>query len=252
MTTVSRRPTPAVDLTVAAALAGCAAASAAVPDPDAAAGSLAWRWVVRPDCLQLYAAEPDSPDWRATYLSAGGALHRARVALAAEGLAASVSLLPSTSSLDADQAGYLARLEATGSIAVTEEARQLYDATDTGPAVPAPSRTPSRTATRSLVRELVGAARAEGSRLRLVTEGADLVGVLHGPDTRQAWLRAGAALSAVRLTARRLGLSTVVVTESDRPSARGRRRVGDREGWLGVGIATPYARLRLTPQPPAR
>ena len=25
------------------------------------------------------------------------------------------------------------------------------------------------------------------------------------------------------------------------------RRIGDREGWLGVGIGTPYARLRLTP-----
>jgi hypothetical protein len=40
----------------------------------------------------------------------------------------------------------------------------------------------------------------------------------------------------VRLVADRYGLATEL-TE--------RRGTGDRESWLGVGIATPYARLRL-------
>ncbi len=256
MTTVSRRPASTVDLTVAAALAGCAAASAAVPDPDAAPGGLDWRWVVRTDCLDLYAAQAGSPDWRATCLGAGAALHRARVALAAEGLAATVTLLPETVTTDrrrpalaAEETGHLARLVPAGSIAVTEQALELYDATEaaTAVAVPAPAGPPSRAVMRALARELVGAARAEGSRLRVVVEDDELAGVLHGADTREAWLRAGAALSAVRLTARRLGLSTVLIPEPHRASSWGRRRIGEREGWLGVGTGTPYARLRLTP-----
>jgi hypothetical protein len=70
---------------------------------------------------------------------------------------------------------------------------------------------------------------------------------LHGPDNREAWLRAGAALSAVRLAARRRGLRTVASATDDGAARRGRRRIADREGWLGVGIGTPYVRLRLLP-----
>lgn len=248
------------DRSIAAALAGSAAASAAVPEADGDPASLAWRWVVGTDALDLYAAQTPDPSWRATCLGAGGALHRARVALAAEGLAALVTPLP-----EGADSPHLARLVTTGTIAVTADARELYDATEPAPppvdptgsalgAAPAggPDAAPVVVPTarrsgqrRAIVRELVGAARAEGVRLRLVADGADLVGLLHGPDTREAWLRAGCALSAVRLTARRRGLRMLAAAaEVGRP---GRRRIGDGEGWLGVGIGNAYVRLRLPP-----
>ncbi|HEY7223810.1 MAG TPA: hypothetical protein VH561_09505 [Micromonosporaceae bacterium] len=280
MTTRAESPTTSAqpDRTVAAALAGSAAASAAVPADDAGPASLAWRWVVGTDEICLYAADASSPDWRATCLGAGGALHRARVALAAEGFATRVTALP-----EGPETAQLARLVTAGSIEVTPDAVALYDATvppDTGteptgpdPTVPAPT-VPAPTGSaggasrsgrpridrtriirgrwprRATVRALVAAARTEGVRLRLVVDSGELAGVLHGPDTREAWLRAGAALSAVRLTARRHGLATVTAIAGQARSAAsrgGRRRVGEREGWLGVGIGTPYVRLRLVP-----
>ena len=88
-------------------------------------------------------------------------------------------------------------------------------------------------------------AKAEGVRLRVEEDAGDLIAMLHGPDTREAWLRAGAALSAVRLMAGRYGLTAVPSLAVDEPRP-GRRRVGEREGWLGVGIGTPYVRLRMT------
>jgi hypothetical protein len=228
---------------IAAALAGSAAASAAVPTPDDglhSAASLAWRWVVSTDALDLY-ADPvgDTERWRETLIGGGGALHRARVALAAEGLAARVSLLP-----DADP-HHLARLVTVGSIEITPEAVALFDATETTPAVVDHGRAPSR----GLVRDLTAAAKAEGVRLRIVEDASDLIAVLHGPDTREAWLRAGAALSAVRLMAARYGLVAVLGLAVDEPRPT-RRRVGEREGWLGVGIGTPYVRLRLASRMP--
>jgi hypothetical protein len=102
---------------------------------------------------------------------------------------------------------------------------------------------------RGVMRELSAVAKAEGVRLRLVQDGPSFSGILHGPDTHEAWLRAGAALSAVRLAAQRHGLATAPVASTDqtgRLPRSGRRLIGDREGWLGVGIGTPYVRLRLT------
>lgn len=293
---------------VAAALAGSAAASAAVPEADlepltggtaldpartgatrpAGAGSaaavpagdpldaptqaeamLAWRWVVGTDALDLHAVHPSSPHWRATCVGAGGALHRARVALAAEGLAARVTLLPDTparwetGSLDSPR---LARVVVAGIVEVTDEARALFAATDPEDGVddrdPGGLALRGRGPARAVIRELVGAARAEGVRLRLVRDGGELVGLLHGPDTREAWLRAGMATSAVRLLARRHGLATATAVAADhpgvttrrraslpatRPVRAGWRRIGEREGWLSVGIGTPYMRLRLGP-----
>jgi hypothetical protein len=268
--------TAPADRVVAAALAGSAAASAAMPDPDLGpeagaavdavpyGAALAWRWVVGTEALDLYAVQPSSPHWRATCVGAGGALHRACVALAAEGLAPRVALLPdSTARADRGwpETPHLARLVVAGAIQVTDEARALYEATE-----PEESDGDDRGVgpSRSVVRDLVSAARAEGVRLRLVRDGGvGLVGVLHGPDSREAWLRAGMAASAVRLLARRHGLATVTA-QAGAPSARqtsrrsspdlpaaariraGWRRIGDREGWLTVGIGTPYLRLRLS------
>ncbi len=233
-----------MDRHVAAALAGSAAASAAVATPDdglRTAASLAWRWVVGTDALDLYADHHPygvtDEERRETLLGGGGALHRARVALAAEGLSARVSLLP-----DADP-DHLARLVPTGSIKVTPEAVAMYDATE-----PATSnrRGRGRAPSHSLARDLTAAARAEGVRLRIEEDAGDLIAVLHGPDTREAWLRAGAALSAIRLLASRRGLAAAPSLVPDAGS-RGRRRVGEREGWLAVGTGTPYVRLRITP-----
>jgi len=213
--------------TVAAALAGAALAGAAAAGIDGAPATpagLAWRWAVGTDALDLYAVDASAPEWRETCLGAGAALHRARRALVADGLGARVRLLPGTPSArrgqpDGDPA-HLAHLVVAGTVDTAAEAA-------------------ARTATRrALARALVVAARAEGVRLRVVTDAGTLAGVLHGPDTREAWLRAGAALSAVRLVAHRHGRVLELVQ---------RRHIGEREGWLGVGIATPYARLRLRP-----
>jgi len=316
MTTHVEEPTRTggPDRSVAAALAGAAAASAAAPVVDAgplaggdlASAILAWRWVVGTEALDLYAGDATAQHWRATCVGAGGALHRARVALAAEGLAAQVTLLPDAperSHAQADQnrggvAGrartaergrrgtpetplpathaerkqqaLLARLVAASAIEVTPEARALFAATAVTGAIHLAdaSRPADRTGGRGrriqapgrdVVRELVGAARAEGARLRVIRDGAELIGVLHGPDTREAWLRAGMACSAVGLVAHRLGLNTVTAlvgeehapprwqTHPGRQARAVLRRIGDREGWLGVGIGTPYVRLRLTP-----
>jgi hypothetical protein len=163
-----------------------------------------------------------------------------------------------------ERAPHLARVIVAGTVEVTQDARALFEATEPGDGAdgrPAP-------AGRELVRELVGAARAEGVRLRLLRDRGELVGLLHGPDTREAWLRAGMAASAVRLLGRRHGLATVgALTAQHRrfptvrhrtsltgsglpaapPARTGWRRIGDREGWLSVGIGTPYLRLRLAP-----
>jgi hypothetical protein len=339
MTTDVRTPPDAPDRTVAAALAGSAAASAVVPADEAGPGTdaalaeaaRAWRWVVGTEALDLYAVPEASPHWPATWIAAGGALHRARVALAAEGLQAHITLLPGASdrslatdrlrgfavdrhrgvatdrhrvaegrraAVDRSRGGaadrgrrgapvipHLARLVVTGTIAVTDEARELYAATDQTATLPRPSQrlapTPAPAArpadaadapagprrprtllsSRAVARELVRAARAEGVRLRLIRVGDEYIGVMHGPDTVEAWLRAGMACSAVRLLARRFGLRTVTAVAGadevppvpasparpDRPPRPGRRRIGDREGWLNVGIGTPYLRLRLAP-----
>jgi hypothetical protein len=228
-----------VNREIAAALAGSAAASAAVPTPDDglhSAAGLAWRWVVSTDALDLY-ADPfaKGEQWRETFIGGGGALHRARVALAADGLAARVSLLP-----DADP-NHLARLVTVGSIEITPEAIALFDATEATPGLVDRGRAPSR----GLSRDLTAAAKAEGVRLRIQEDADDLIAVLHGSDTREAWLRAGAALSAVWLMAGRYGLTAIPSLAADEPRP-GRRRVGEREGWLGVGIGTPYVRLRIT------
>ncbi len=228
---------------VAAALAGSAAASAAVPTPDdglRSAAGLAWRWVVGTDALDLYADRRGewNDDQRETLIGAGGALHRARVALAAEGLEARVFLLPD---IDPD---HLARLVTVGSIEVTPDAVAMFDATES-----VGGRADPRRPSRAVVRELTAAARAEGVRLRAEEDAGDLIAVLHGPDTREAWLRAGSALSAVRLMAGRHGLSvapSLALEESSSLGRIGRRRLGEREGWLGVGIGTPYVRLRIT------
>jgi hypothetical protein len=288
-------PAPTPDRTVAAALAGSAAASAVVPLDEAGPGTdaalaeaaRAWRWVVGTEALDLYAVLDASPHWQATCIAAGGALHRARVALAAEGLQAHITLLPESSERTvhsgptdrrrgAPVTPHLARLVVTGTVEVTDEARELYAATDQTEAFPRPDARatdgptdgaagPRRPRTppsgRAAARELVKAARAEGVRLRLVRDGDEYIGVMHGPDTGEAWLRAGMACSAVRLLARRLGLRTVTAVAGDdhappvpasparpdRPPRLGRRLIGDREGWLNVGIGTPYLRLRLAP-----
>jgi hypothetical protein len=79
-----------MDRRVSVALAGSAAASAAVAEPAAdlvTPSGLAWRWVVRPDALELYAAgNPGDADRRLTLISGGGALHRARIALEGRGV----------------------------------------------------------------------------------------------------------------------------------------------------------------------
>jgi nitroreductase len=84
-----------------------------------------WRWRVGDGVLDLYLATErrlpvTDPDARLAVLSCGTALHHARTALAAEGLAAEVVRLP-----DPDRPEHLARITAPGRIPVSPEAMRL-------------------------------------------------------------------------------------------------------------------------------
>jgi len=209
-----------MDRRVSVALAGSAAASAAVAESAAdlvTPSGLAWRWIVRPHALELYAvSDPGDADRRLTLISGGGALHRARIALEAEGLAPRVTLLP-----DADP-DHLATVVAEGPIAITADARARFDATE-GPQPPdmppgvAGGRLASSPDVAGLARDLVAAATAEGVRVSVRQEADELIAVLYGEDTPDAWLRAGEAMSAIRVEAARHGLTAV-------PTVAGRER----------------------------
>lgn len=87
-----------------------------------------WRWLVTGDTLDLYADRGRQlaladPRGRLLLLSCGAALHHARVALAAEGWAATVTPLPTTS--DAD---HIARLVLGQRIGVATEAMRTFQA----------------------------------------------------------------------------------------------------------------------------
>ena len=116
------------DRLLTAALAGSAAASAAAAGPTETALSFTdpppWHWVVHTDSLELYA----DAGGRLSLVRGGGAVHHVRVALAADGIAADVSLLPEP---DVDP-GRLARVRATGRVAVTAEAKARFEATEPG------------------------------------------------------------------------------------------------------------------------
>ena len=93
------------DRQLTAALAGAAASATAALNAPSIRTALAisdaqpWRWVVRPESMDLYADASRrlatlDPDRRLLMMSCGGSLHHARVALAAEGLGARVDLFP--------------------------------------------------------------------------------------------------------------------------------------------------------------
>jgi hypothetical protein len=250
-----------------AALAGSAAAAAASLSAPSVRAALAigeaepWRWVVRSDAIDLYAdrgrrpAKMD-PDGRLLLMSAGGALHRARLALAADGVGAKVTLLPDN---DAD---HLATVTATGRVEVTEEAKALYAVT--GQRHTEFDRIADTPPPREAVEELVAAAASEGVgmlllnaeqnmelasatlitpkvRERIGRERSNAFAVLYGDDENpENWLRAGQAFSAVWLTAMRLGLSVV-------PSSAVVQLPGSREVMrrLLADLGPPYLALRL-------
>ena len=255
------------DRQLTAALAGAAASATAALNAPSIRTALAisdaqpWRWVVRPESMDLYADASRrlatlDPDRRLLMMSCGGSLHHARVALAAEGLAARVNLFPDT---DPD---HLAVVTAPDRIEVTKEAKELYQATgqphterqriaDTPPSPPA-------------LADLVTAAGAEGVGMLILTpeqimelvratsikpkvrerignERSNAFAVLYGDtDTPASWVQAGQALSAVWLTAARLTMS--VVPSSAVVQLPGSRDVMRR---LLVRHGTPYLALRL-------
>src|SRR3954471_3343730 len=146
------------DRQLAAALAASAASAAATRPAPSMRATLAadqaqrWRWVLHPASVDLYA---DRPGGHAVLLSSGGALHHARIALAASGRAARVELLP-----DADPA-HLAILTAPEEIAVTPEAVARYEALGGGDGDGSRTDGPGP----DDLGELTAAAAAEGVRL---------------------------------------------------------------------------------------
>jgi hypothetical protein len=217
-----------VDRSVLASLAGSAAASAAYQESAAdllTGPGLAWRWVVHTDGLDLYAIgtpEPKPPaeleyDRHLTLIGGGGALHRARVALAADGVEVEVTHLPD------DDPDHLASLVAVGAAPVTAEHRKRYAATDRGDGTGTRTRTPVRGRTEvppaqeELANALIRAAMLERVGISVREEDGSIIAVLYGPDTPEAWLRAGEAVSAVRLEAAQHGREAV-------PTVAGRER----------------------------
>jgi hypothetical protein len=241
---------------VAAALAGSAVAAAA---PPLIQNVPSWRWVVHTDSLDLYADAPTPPDpaepeGRLTLVNCGGALHRARVSLAAEGLAVRVTLLP-----DAD-GSHVARIAPTADIGASEDAQSILDAiARRGSAAPQETSEPPSAPD---LAALVQAAEREGATLSVLDEDAlaelaaaslpkvqaqampqhIVYAILHGhDDTAAAWLRAGEALSAVSLEGVRRELSVVPSYTAVDPA--GARAVLSRV--LGQD-ATPYVAVRIS------
>jgi len=87
-----------------------------------------WRFRLAPDAIELH-LDPHrvpavaDPDWSAARLACGAALFNLRVALAVEGFAHTVTLLP-----DARIATVIARVTIDGSRTATPEERSLYEA----------------------------------------------------------------------------------------------------------------------------
>jgi hypothetical protein len=197
-----------------------------------------------------------------TLVNCGGALHHARVSLAADGLAVRVSLLP-----DADR-HHVATIAPTADVDVSPEARSLLqaiatrEASDVDPgAGPPPGADPPSPAA---LDALVGAAEQEGVQLTVLDDdvlaalaAASLpkrqspslpenivYAVLHGDDdTARAWLRAGEALSAVLLEGVRRGLSVVPSYTAVDP-ARARALLN-----RVLGETTPYVAVRISVAP---
>ncbi|HEX6872781.1 MAG TPA: hypothetical protein VF163_16920 [Micromonosporaceae bacterium] len=243
------------DRQLTATLAGSAAASARAPSIH---HTQPWRWVVRTRSLDLYADRTRQltgidPDGRLVLLGCGGALHYARVALAADGLGVRVDLRPDS---DPD---HVATLTATGPVAADVRAKELLSA-----ASPLPSPAPAGSPPQAALAALVEAAAAVGVRMRILDRpqvlalaGASSVtrrvrqrigldettvyALLFGDqDTTEAWVRAGEALSAVSLEADRHGLTVYPSwTVVDLPGSREVvRKVLGSEG-------TPYLALRI-------
>jgi nitroreductase len=127
-----------------------------------------WHWRVSAEVLDLHMAAAErglavtDPDFRLALLSCGAALHHARTALAAEGLAVQVVRLP-----DAADPDHLARITVTGRVPVTPEAVRLVQTieirhTDRRPVTAEPVG-PAELATIS------GAVSAEGAWLHLLS-----------------------------------------------------------------------------------
>ncbi len=260
------------DLQVAAALAGSAAATVAAPTLHSlvADDSRPWRWVVHPDSLDLYAdrarvAHPGprppgiAPEDRLILLNCGSALHRARIALAADGFAARVTVLPD------DDPGHVATLQAGGPIEVTDRARELFVVSARDPRRPvgathehwvsdveiaalvsaaAQVGVSTRVLSRDEVVRLAASTPVTRSiRDRLSRDDPAVYAVLHGElGDPPAWLRAGEALSALWLEATRRGLS--VSPSSSVVELRGGRAV--MRALLPPGH-TPYVAVRVDP-----
>jgi hypothetical protein len=256
-----------VDRHRAAALAGSAAVAThafAAPSIRTALGidhKQPWRWVIHPDSIELYAdgsrrqAAMD-PHGHLMLLGCGGALHHARVVLAAEGYTAEATLLPDPHGAP----DRVATVTAGEPIEVTAEAKALYEAI--GPHVRRPiADTPMPL---ELLDPIIAAAEAEGVWLRVLDrdevmemaaatsisrivrerigrERSNAFAVLYGrTGTAEGWLHAGQAFSAVWLTATVLGIVVVpssAVLQLPGPGAVTRR--------LLAGRGTPYLALRL-------
>ncbi len=155
----------------------------------AAAASLApsihntqpWRWLIHTDVADLYAdtsrqLHVTDPDGRLLTLSCGAALHHARVALAADGMAFEVIRPPGldlnptqTGTAQSDAADHLARIVVTGRAPVSAAAMRLYQAakirhTDRRPLLD--ERLPA-----GALAALVATATAFGTGLRVLSRG---------------------------------------------------------------------------------
>lgn len=259
------------DRQVTAALAGSATVATTAP---ALQHSQPWRWVLHTGSLDLFADPRSELSREETLMTCGSAVHRARIALTADGLAVRIDLLPD------EDPNHVATLTPVGTVAVSDSDRELVEAAQHATPRPTPAEAaqphplteqrgrtePPRTAGPGPPRSLADAARAEGARLRTLDraeaqrlaaatpplartarsgvsldDGTEFAILYGSRATPKAWLRAGLALSAVDLDATLDGRR--VVASAAAVAMAGSREVLRR--LLPAG-ATPYLGLRIT------
>jgi hypothetical protein len=181
------------------ALARAASAATSAPSAPSIGAGRSWRWRIDGPLLSLHAGPADVDDGRALIVSCGIALHHARTALAADGVAAEVRYVP-----DPTDPSLLATVRHAGPARAGAGEVRLYRAIAARRSDTRPLATTTPVPDGALDRILATAQRPD---VDLRTQGGLLS--VHPADERpETLLVAGEVTSAVLLAANVEGLAT--------------------------------------------